>query len=85
MIWYCCVLHVRVQSVARYGVGCSSLRRKPSSEILEPYRLRVRAPQVEMEKHWLQYDEEEDVISIAVADAILDDLLFDITSELVLL
>jgi hypothetical protein len=38
-----------------------------------------------MEKHWLQYDEEEDVISIAVADAILDDLLFDITSELVLL
>jgi hypothetical protein len=42
-------------------------------------------PQVEMEKHWLQYDEEEDVISIAVADAILDDLLFDITSELVLL
>ena len=39
--------------------------------------------QVAMEKQWLQYEEEEDLISMVVADALLDDLLFDITSQLV--
>jgi hypothetical protein len=38
---------------------------------------------VEMEKQWLRYEEEEDAVCVAVADALLDDLLYDITAQLV--
>ena len=38
---------------------------------------------IEMEKQWLRYEEEEDAVCVAVADALLDDLLYDITAQLV--
>lgn len=43
----------------------------------------VDADLIRMEKEWVQYEEEEDVIKIAVADAILDDLLVEVTADLV--
>lgn len=43
----------------------------------------VDADLIRMEKEWVQYEEEEDVIKIAVADAILDDLLVEVTTDLV--
>jgi len=56
----------------------------PGSDLdLAALQALVDADLIQMEKEWVQYEEEEDVIKVAVADALLDDLLLELTSDLV--
>ena len=56
----------------------------PSSESdLTALQALVDHDLVAMERQWLCYDAEEDVISLAVADALFEDLLYEVTADLV--
>ena len=69
---------------ANAGAASSAHRQVPSRESdFAALQLLFDEDLIEMEKEWLCYDAEEDVVSIAVADAIFEDLLVEVTQDLV--
>ena len=59
-------------------------RQVPSSESdLTALQALVDHDLLAMERQWLCYDAEEDVVSLAVADALFEDLLYEVTADLV--
>lgn len=66
------------------GEAQGGQRQVPSSESdLTALQALVDHDLVAMERQWLCYDAEEDVISLAVADALFEDLLYEVTADLV--
>jgi hypothetical protein len=80
-IWSASVVCWGVYSSGNYVVGSGVDGMLHNCDVT--HMLTQSMMQVAMEKQWLQYEEEEDLISMVVADALLDDLLLDITAQLV--